>query len=180
MSRFKGHVFPLLFLVISVTGFTQDFQQPVLISSAGQSADVKLVKLLASRENLDAVTVPLAAADDLKGVGTMLLVPGFSSKGLGAAGISQEEEMDRVRALVKASAGEKIPIILVHVGGNARRKGQSDAFNELVARNSAHMIVVSQGDEDHFFSDIASEENIPLDLVENIAAAATPLGALFK
>jgi hypothetical protein len=180
MSTFNGRVLLLLLLLISVMGFAQDFQQPVLISSAGQSADVKLVKLLASRENLDAVTTPLATADDLEGVKTLLLVPGFSSKGLGAAGISQQEEMDRVQALVKAAGVAKIPIILVHVGGNARRKGQSDAFNELVARNSRHMIVVSQGDEDQFFSGIASEENIPLNLVENISAASVPLGKLFK
>ncbi len=180
MRTLKGPGILLLLISIPFAGLTQEFQQPVLISSAGQSADVKLVELLASRVKLDAETIPMATVDDLEGVKTLLIVPGFSSKGLGAAGISQEEEMDRVQALVDAARGEHIPIILMHVGGNARRMGQSDAFNALVGKNSRHMIVVSQGNEDNFFSDIASENHIPLDLAENIAAAATPLGELFK
>lgn len=180
MRSLKGPGILLLFMAISLTGFTQHFQQPLLITSAGQSADVKLVQLLASRENLDAVTVPMATPDDLTGAKTILVVPGFSSKGLGAAGISQEDEMKRVEALLNAANKEQIPIILVHIGGNARRLGQSDAFNTLVAKNSKHMIVVAQADEDKFFSDIASDSDIPLDLVENIAATATPLGKLFQ
>jgi len=180
MRTLKGIRILLLLISIPCAALAQEFRQPVLISSAGQSADVKLVQLLASRETLDAVTKPVATAEDLADAKTLLIVPGFSSKGLGAAGISQEQEMDRVKSLVEAARNKQIPIVLVHVGGNARRKGQSDAFNELVGKNSSHMIVVSQGDEDHFFSAIAKESGIPLDLVENIAAAATPLGALFQ
>lgn len=180
MRTLKGSRILLLLLLMPFAALAQEFRQPVLISSAGQSADVKLVQLLASREKLDAVTNPVATAADLAGAKTLIIVPGFSSKGLGAAGISQEQEMVRVKSLVEAAREKQIPIVLVHVGGNARRKGQSDAFNELVGKNARHMIVVSQGDEDHFFTDIAREGDIPLDLVENIAAAATPLGALFQ
>jgi len=180
MGILKGPGVILLLVALSCNSFAQHFQQPVLISSAGQSADVKLVKLLASRENLDATTIPMATPDDLLNSKTLLIVPGFSSKGLGAAGISQEEEMERVKELINAANKEQIPIILVHVGGNARRKGQSDAFNTLVAENSRHMIVVAQGNEDNFFSDIASAHNIPLQLVDNIADAGAPLGQLFQ
>jgi hypothetical protein len=180
MRTLKGPGILFLLLMISSAGLAQAYQQPVLISSAGQSADVKLVSLLASREKLEAVTIPMASGEDLADVKTLIIVPGFSSKGLGAAGISQEQEMDRVQALLDAARIAKVPIILVHVGGSARRQGQSDAFNALVGKNSRHMIVVSQGNEDNFFSDIASAGNIPLELVENISAAAVPLGALFR
>ncbi len=176
--RVTGIVF--LFVAMSITVFGQDFQQPVLISSAGQSADVKLVNLLASREKLDATVLPGATADDLAKVKTLLIVPGFSSKGLGAAGISQEDEMLRVKTLVKAAKDAKIPVIMVHIGGNARRQGQSDAFNELVAKNAKYMIVVAQGNEDNFFTDISTSNNIPLKLVNSISEAGAPLGELFK
>ena len=68
---------------------------------------------------------------------------------------------------------------MIHIGGNARRKGQSDAFNQLSAEASVRMIVVKQVDEDGFFSDIAKEKKIPITLVEKIAEVATPLGELF-
>jgi hypothetical protein len=158
----------------------QKFEQPVLISSAGQSADVKLVKMLAQRQGLNATTILMAKPADLTGFKTLIIVPGFSSKGLGAAGISQQEEMERVQTLIKSANDLKIPIVMLHIGGNARRKGQSDAFNQLVGENSKAMVVVKQGDEDGFFTAIAKEKNIPLTLVEKIAETEAPLGNLFK
>ena len=175
-------VIAFLFIVVSfsmnVNG--QKFEQPVLISSAGQSADVKLVKMLAERQKLNSNTVLMAKPEDLTGIKTLIIVPGFSSKGLGAAGVSQQEEFERVQALVKSANDMKIPIVMVHIGGNARRKGQSDLFNQLVADNSKFMIVVKQGDEDGFFTAISKGKKIPLTLVEKIAETEVPIGNLFK
>ncbi len=156
------------------------FEQPILISSAGQSADVKLVGMLAKRQKLETKVVTMATASDLEGVKTLVIVPGFSSKGLGAAGVSQKEEMDRVTLLVNAANEQGIPIVTVHVGGKARRGGQSDGFNQLAAESCKSMIVVQQGDEDKFFSTLATEKKIPITIVEKIAMAGKPLGELFQ
>ena len=166
-------------MVLCLGVSAQKYDQPVLISSAGQSADVKLVQMLAQRQKMDVRTVLMATQDDLEGVKTLIIVPGFSSKGLGAAGVSQQQEMDRVKTLVNAANSMKTPIILVHVGGNARRQGQSDAFNKLIAENAKYMIVVRQGDEDGFFSDISRAKGLPLILVDKISDTATPMGDLF-
>jgi hypothetical protein len=166
--------------LLSSNADAQKFKQPVLISSAGQSADVKLVKLLAQKQQLNATTILMAKPTDLTGMNTLIIVPGFSSKGLGAAGISQEDEMDRVKNLIKSANEMKIPVILMHIGGNARRKGQSDAFNQLAGDNSKFMIVVKQGDEDGFFTAISKAKNVPLTLVEKIVDAEVPMGNLFK
>ncbi len=168
----------LFFTALSLEA--QKFEQPVLISSAGQSADVKLVKMLAQRQGLNATTILMAKPADLTGFRTLIIVPGFSSKGLGAAGISQQEEMERVRTLIKSANDLKIPIVMLHIGGNARRQGQSDAFNKIVGENSKFMIVVKQGDEDGFFTTISKAKKIPLTLVEKIVETETPLGNLFK
>ncbi|MBE0673789.1 MAG: hypothetical protein IH591_03925 [Bacteroidales bacterium] len=167
-------------MIFSINASAQKYEQPVLISSAGQSADVKLVQMLSQRQKLNSKTVLMATAADLQGVKTLLIVPGFSSKGLGAAGVSQQQEMDRVKALVNAANSMKIPIIMVHVGGNARRQGQSDAFNKLIAENSKYMIVVRQGDEDGFFSDISRNKGLPLVLVDKISETETPIANLFN
>lgn len=169
-----------LLLGMATVALGQQFSSPILITSAGQSADVNLVKMIAARQQLEATTILMAGPSDLEGIETLVVVPGFSSKGLGAAGISQEEEMERVKELVELAMEKEIPIIMMHIGGTARRHGQSDAFNELVANNSRYMIVVAQGNEDGFFSKIASEKEIPIKLVEKIAETGEPLAALFK
>ncbi len=154
--------------------------QPILISSAGQSADAKLVGMLAKRQKLDAKAAPMATASDLDGIKTLIVVPGFSSKGLGAAGVSQEDEMARVVGLLNAAKEKGITVVVVHIGGTARRGAQSDGFNTLAAEASSHMIVVEQGNEDKFFSNIAAEKKTPIELVAKIAKAAGPLGNLFN
>ncbi|HOP08372.1 MAG TPA: DUF6305 family protein [candidate division Zixibacteria bacterium] len=154
-------------------------EQPILISSAGQSADAKLVGMLTKRLKLNATTESMATAANLEGIKTLIIVPGYSSKGLGAAGVKPEDEAERVASLIKAAQGRNIPIVVVHVGGKARRGPQSDGFNRAAAEAACHMIVVSQGDEDHFFSDLAGEKKIPIELVEKIADTAEPLGKLF-
>jgi hypothetical protein len=179
-TRISTFVTIMILFVAGSSLLAQKFEQPVLISSAGQSADVKLVKMLAQRQSLNATTILMAKPEDLTGFKTLVIVPGFSSKGLGAAGISQQDELERVRSLVKAANDLKIPIVLMHIGGNARRQGQSDSFNQLVADNSKYMLVVKQGDEDGFFSTISKAKSIPLTLVEKIADTAGPLRNLFK
>lgn len=180
----RKRIFTIALLLVAIISTStikaQKFEQPILISSAGQSADVKLVKMLAQRQKLEANTVLMAKEADLDAVKTLLIVPGFSSKGLGAAGVSQQEEYERVEAVIKYAKDLKIPIVLMHIGGNARRKGQSDAFNTLVADNAQAMIVVKQADEDGFFTALAEKNNIPLTLVDKIVDAATPMAELFK
>lgn len=156
------------------------FASPILISSAGQSADVKMVAMMAKRIQLDAKVEMMAKPEQLAGIKTLIVVPGFSSKGLGAAGISQKDEMARVTALIAAADLKKIPILMVHIGGTARRLGQSDAFNELAARHSKYLLVVEQGNSDGFFTKLAGETKAPLGIVKKIPDTVQALERLFK
>jgi hypothetical protein len=174
----------LLFVIILTSKlYAQDeikFKQPILISSAGQSADVKLAGLLLKKQELDSKTVTLAKPADLEGVNTLIIVPGFSSKGLGAAGISADEENERLVKLIDAAKEKNIPIVLLHIGGKARRKGQSDEFIKTAANAAKYMIVVEQGNEDNLFTELSASLKIPLVLVEKIPSAGEPLGKIFK
>jgi hypothetical protein len=156
------------------------FSSPILISSAGQSADVKMVGMMAKRLQLDAKVDMMAKPEQLAGIKTLIIVPGFSSKGLGAAGISQKDEMARVTALVAAAGQKNIAILMVHIGGTARRLGQSDAFNELAARHSKYLLVVEQGNSDGFFTKLAGETKKPLEIVKKIPDTTQALEKLFK
>lgn len=175
--------FALLIFMFSMNVYAQEeikFEEPVLITSAGQSADVKLTKLLFDMKKLKSTTIIMAKTSDLKDVKTLVVVPGFSSKGLGAAGVSVDDEIKRVEEIIKAAQVQKIPILLLHIGGKARRKGNSDKFIDIVAKAAKYMIVVEQGNEDGYFTDLAKTLNIPLELVDKIPNAGTPIGKLFK
>ncbi|MBW7888155.1 MAG: hypothetical protein H3C35_07330 [Bacteroidetes bacterium] len=169
----------LFFLFIGAAFAQEKFQQPILITSAGQSADVTMAGMLCKKAKLDAKTINRAKASDLLGIKTLIIVPGFSSKGLGAAGISREQEMDRVKEVIEAAQKQKINILMLHIGGKPRRGAQSDDFNKLAAEVSKEMIVVKQGDEDQFFSKIAEQKKIKIELVDKIAEALKPLTDAF-
>lgn len=153
--------------------------EPVLVTSAGQSADVSMAELLCKKAGVKTTVLPMATEKDLKGIKTLVIVAGFSSKGLGAAGVSREEEMQRVTTIIQSAQKNKIPILMMHIGGTARRGGQSDDFNTAAAEAADCMIVVKQGDEDKLFSTIASKQKTPLYLVDKMSAAVTPLKELF-
>jgi hypothetical protein len=154
-------------------------KEPVLITSAGQSADVSMAELLCKKAGVKATVLPMAGVSDLKEIKTLVIVAGFSSKGLGAAGVSREEEMERVKEIIRAAEKNGLPILMMHIGGTARRGGQSDDFNKAAAEAADCMIVVKKGDEDGLFTAIASERNVPLYLVEKMSAAVAPLQQLF-
>ena len=168
-------------LILSLKIYAQEkFEKPILITSAGQSADVKLVKLLAKRQNIEAETNLMAQENNLDGIKTLIIVPGFSSKGLGAAGISQQDEMLRVKKIIAKAKDKNIPIIMIHVGGAARRGGQSDEFCQLIAEYSRYMIVVQQGNQDGLFTQIANTKKIPIKEVDKISDVGEPLSKLFS
>jgi hypothetical protein len=88
--------------------------------------------------------------------------------------------MERVKGIIHAAKKSTIPILMMHIGGTARRGGQSDDFNTAAAEAADCMIVVKQGDEDQLFSTIADERKVPLFLVEKMSAAVAPLQQLFS
>jgi len=155
------------------------FEKPILISSAGQSADVTLAGMLLKKSKTEYKALPMAKEADLEGINTLIIVPGFSSKGLGAAGISRDQEKARVNALVNAAKKKNIKILMLHIGGTARRGQQSDDFNQIAAEASTHMIVVKQGNEDKFFTKIASDKKIGIKVVDKMADAAAALKEVF-
>jgi hypothetical protein len=155
------------------------YDQPVLITSAGQSADVTIAGTLFKKANVQAKALPLAKAADLEGIKTLVVVAGFSSKGLGAAGISREQELTRVQSILQAAKEKKLKIMMLHIGGKARRGNQSDDFNKMAAEVSSYLLVVKQGDEDQFFSKIAGEKKIAIDLVDKIVDAVQPVAKAF-
>jgi hypothetical protein len=162
----------LLFMIFTLkTLSAQDFRagEPALITCAGQSSDVLMAKILAGKANLNFMFDKNAKAEQVDSVESVIVVAGGSVKGMGAAGIDKEQEYNRVDEIIAKAKKLNKKVICVHVGGKSRRGKLSDYFNKLVAENSDMIIVVKDGDsEDNYFSNIAKEKNVPIEIPEKI------------
>ncbi len=155
------------------------FEQPVLITSAGQSAEVQLASVLAKRAGLNYSLSKTATSRDLADVKTIALVIGTSLKGLGAAGLDMSQENERVSSLIKATQQFNIPILCLHLGGEQRRGTLSDQMIKTVLPFAQHVIVVKSGNKDGLFTEICNTHSIPLIEVERAADALEPLKNAF-
>jgi hypothetical protein len=125
-----------LFIFLIVVIFPQErkesasqlFEQPLLITSAGQNAEILMVSVLAKRAGLDSKLSKIASPKDLENMKTIVLVLGASSKGLGAAGLDLEKEKERVNLLIEEAQKKNVPLLCLHLGGEARRGPLSDGL----------------------------------------------------
>jgi hypothetical protein len=163
-----------------VEGTSAVFDQPLLLTSAGQSPDVQLAVVLAKRAGLEHTLAKMAEAKDLAGAKTLGVVVGASLKGLGAAGIDTAKEKERVRALLAEAAAKGIPVLFLHLGGDQRRGELTDAMVADTLPSAKLAVIVKSADKDGLFSRICKDKGIPLVAVEKTADAAEVLKSAFK
>jgi len=156
------------------------FEQPLLITSAGQSADVHLASVLAKKAELTSILSKVATSEDLENIKTLVLVIGASLKGLGAAGLDVAKEKKRVNLLIEEAQKKNIPLLCLHLGGEARRGQLSDEFISAFLPYAKMAIVVKSGNKDGIFTRICYENNIPLIEVEKTIYALEPFKQAFK
>lgn len=155
-----------------------EFEQPMLITSIGQSADAQMVKALAERNGLKFEYNVAAKPDALTNAKTLVVVVGGSSKGMGAAGVNQAQEEQRSKDLIAKAKEKNIKIIAMHVGGSSRRGELTDRFIPLMV-DANYAIIVGDGDKDKAFSK-ALANKMPMDFPANIADVGKYLKAAFK
>jgi hypothetical protein len=164
--------------VLAAPSFVAD--PPVLLTSAGQSADFQIVKVLLGRLKVQETTKPLAKPDDLRDAKTLVVVIGGSTKGLGAAGIDADGEMARLQGLLGRAVESKIPILSLHVGGSARRGELSDRFISAVVPKSGHLVVVAEGNTDGLFTKLTSQSKVTLETVDRLGDLEAILRRIFR
>ena len=190
----KNHTIAVLFLAI-FTLFSTSFsakeleiprcELPVLITSCGQSPGATMLKVIFMKLKLEfepkAYEVNMLATDeDLKAnlaeeapFRSLIIVMGASLKGMGAAGISIEDELSRTEKLMEEARRQNITIIGAHIEGMKRRAQGAvvgDNTDELsidtVAPDSDLLIINKDGNTDDRFTIISNEKNIPMIEVE--------------
>lgn len=155
-------------------------EQPAMLTSVGQSADVQMVKSLMNKAELQYEFNTVVKPEELENVKSLILAVGGSSKGLGAAGIKAEDEIERANKVIEKAKEMNIPIIALHIGGEMRRGELSDKFVNAAVPKADYVIIVEDGNKDGLFTKFATEENIPMDSVKSIAGVIEPLKKAFK
>ncbi len=150
----------------------------VALTSVGQSSDAMMVRVLMKSLKItpdyDAVMKPEALTDQK----VLVAVVGGSSKGLGAAGIYQDEELKRAGALFKAARGKNMKVVVMHVGGEGRRGTLSDFFIKEAVPNGDVLILVDGANADGLFDSLTKPKNIPVKTAPNVNGTKEPLGAV--
>jgi hypothetical protein len=111
---------------------------------------------------------------------------GASLKGMGAAGISIDDELKRSAELIDEARKEGIKIIGAHIEGMKRRSQGAAAGDttdeqtiDAVAPNSDLLIINKEGDSDGRFTTISKAGRIPMIVVEKNLDLVAELKKLF-
>ncbi len=171
---------------------------PVLTTSAGQSPDVETLNIVMEEAGLphDYCDVPtadlLAAGVGLGGkrsgpgfhveIGTdlakfpngtayrtIIFAIGASLKGMGASGLTLEDEEARLKKLIDYCRKNKVLIIAAHIGGESKRgapKSDNERMIDAVAPFADYLIVTKDSNKDGRFSAIAKAAKIPMSEVD--------------
>lgn len=166
---------------------------PVLITSIGQSPGPVYFRVFMNRLGYDFVFTSLATVEDMAAgheeagpFKTIIIVTGASGKGMGAAGISIEDELARAERLIAQARSLGITIIGAHIEGMERRAqgaAQGDNTDEqsidAVCPFADMLLVMEEGNEDQRFSAIATDVGIPIVLFEKLTNLSDVLPTIF-
>ena len=156
---------------------------PLLVTSAGQGPGGKMGRLLIRRAKaVDDLTYNAEPKpEDLVAGGfkTMIVVIGSSAKGLGASGITIDQEIVRLDAMMAKAKELGIQVIAAHIEGKARRgkPGSADERSiDAIIPLADQIVVNTEGDADGKFTNLAKEKNIPITYLDS----AMDLGEFVK
>lgn len=155
-------------------------KEPVLLTSCGQSPGPVIIKVVLQKLNIPFDLNPLATAADLQKkkesgtpYGSIIIVMGASLKGMGAAGISIDDEIKRISQLIQEAKKQGITIVGAHVEGMKRRAQGAAAGDttdeqsiDAVAPNSDILLINKEGNADGRFTTVAQSKKIPIIEVE--------------
>jgi Domain of unknown function (DUF6305) len=162
---------------------------PILVTSCGQSEGPSSLNTILKRVGVVYDVVPLATINDLKAkpYKSLIVTMGASLKGMGAAGISIDDELKRAADLIDAARKAKITIIGAHIEGMKRRAQGADVGDttdeqsiDTVAPKADILFVKKEGNSDNRFTIIAQAKKIPMVEFEKNMDMVAALEKIFK
>ncbi len=141
------------------------YQAPIFVTSFGQSTDAAMLDTVMKRVGIEYKYSTNATADDIEGYKTIIIAVGASTKGLGAAGISEADETARAQKIMRKVKDNGIQVICCHIGGSGRRGNLSDVFADMVMAQCSYIILKEDANFDGKFTDYAKQHDLPISLI---------------
>ena len=101
---------------------------------------------------------------------TLMVVLGSTAKGLGASGVTIDQEVERLTAMIAEAKRLKIQVVVVLLEGKARRGkpgGADERCIDAVAPFANYLVVKKDGNEDGRFDTIAKKTGAPLTIIDD-------------
>lgn len=150
----------------------KQYSAPFLITNAGQGPGGKMARLLISQArvltlNQDFFYKSEPHEDDLIDLdySCLLVVIGSTDKGLGASGITIDDEIVRLKKMVNYAKEIDLPIVALLLEKDKRSSIKTNANErciDLICPNAEWMIVVKDGNSDNRFNKLSEKYDIPL------------------
>lgn len=150
---------------------------PYLLTSGGQGPGSKMFRLLINQSKkftlgtdffLEDEPEPRLAEIEKGLFKVLVIVIGTTDKGLGASGVTIEDEINNLKQVVALAKSKNIPIIAVSIEADKRSKIASNGNEriiDLVCPVSEWMIVLAANNSDSRFTNLSKQYGIPLTLV---------------
>ncbi|MFC2168460.1 DUF6305 family protein [Acidobacteriota bacterium] len=187
-------------------------QLPILTTSAGQSPDVTTINIVCEEAgimydycdvvNVELINMGVGLAGDEERPGfhmeihtdfdkhskgtpykTVIIAIGATLKGMGASGLTVDDEVDRLKEIIDYCKQNNIFLIGAHVGGSSKRGqpgGDNERMIDAVAPFVDYLIVTDDGNKDGRFDKIAEDKNIPLTRIEYALELVDILKTVFE
>lgn len=150
---------------------------PFMITNAGQGPGGKMGRLLVSRagtltedEDFYYVDVPYAADVDARDYSAIIIVIGSTDKGLGATGITIDQEIARVDEVVARANEKGVPVIAVMLEKDKRSEVKTNANErciDAVCPHASWMIVTADVNTDGRYDAFKAENGTPLTILDS-------------
>lgn len=150
---------------------------PFMITNAGQGPGGKMGRLLVSRagtltedEDFYYVDVPYAADVDARDYSAIVIVIGSTDKGLGATGITIDQEIARVDEVVARANEKGIPVIAVMLEKDKRsdvKTNSNERCIDAVCPHASWMIVTADVNTDGRYDAFKAENGTPLTMLDS-------------
>lgn len=183
---FQNMLLLLLLVFLSVSAYANGDENlpkaktPMLITTAGQGPGGEIVNVLAKRNKIEGRLVSRATVEYLGNNKTLIVVLSSSLKGMGAAGVSLNDEFKRLDKLITEAEKRDILIIGAHLEGETRRGGYDEDIIKKIAPRMEYLIVRKDGNSDGIFDKISKSNNIPLHLIDKTMEINNVLIKIFK
>lgn len=158
----------------------KNYECPFLLTSAGQGPGSKQLRLLINLSKAFTLGTDFYLEDEpeprLKEIDTgkykvLVAVIGTTDKGLGASGITIEDEINNLKEVIKRAQAQNMPIIAVHIEQDKRAPKLPTNGNEriidLICPVSDWMVVLKASNSDGRFTALSEEYGIPLTIVDS-------------